>query len=249
MNKNILLTLLLCCLFASWQSCSKSDDPDPCVNADLIIPGSNICLSMEHTGLSSKNRELIESKVKQGLADILKLMSIEDLRIRIVENSQLVIPEIGIGGYNPGANEVILGIDVNFSPLDSTLEKNLVSILAHEVHHAKRRRSVGYGNTLLEAVVSEGLADHFSIEISGNEPPPWTMALSSQELEAWIETAGQVWHKPYDHAKWFFGTDPGIPRWTGYNIGYELVRIYLSNNPAKKASFLHNEPAVSFKPI
>lgn len=248
MNKFIIRAYLFLGIFYFLSSCSKSEDLNPCINADLIFSNNNICLSIEHTGLNSLNRDLIDSIIKQGITDILQLMPIEDLQIRIVENSQLVIPEIGIGGYNPDAFEILLAIDSKFIYLDSTLNKNLISLLAHEIHHAKRRRSVGYGNTLLEAVVSEGLADHFSIEISGNEPPPWTMALSSQELEAWIETASQVWQNPYDHAKWFFGTDPGIPRWTGYSIGYEIVNNYLLNHPTKKASGLHNEPAVSFKP-
>lgn len=248
MYKFIIQAYLILSIFYCFSGCSKSDDPDICNNSNLIFPDHKICLSIEHAGLNSSNRETIASIIKQGIPGILQLMPIEELRIRIVENSQLVIPEIGIGGYNPDAFEVLLAIDSKFIYLDSTLNKNLISLLAHEIHHAKRRRSVGYGNTLLEAVVSEGLADHFSIEISGNETPPWTMALSSQELEAWIETAGQVWHNPYDHAKWFFGTDPGIPRWTGYSIGYEIVNNYLLNHPTKKASGLHNEPAISFKP-
>jgi hypothetical protein len=50
------------------------------------------------------------------------------------------------------------------------------------------------------------------------------------------------------HADWFFGTDPSIPRWTGYAVGFELVRAYLDANPGRRASALVGEPATSFVP-
>ena len=248
MSQNSLIALIFLGISILNSGCSKSDDDKPCDTLPIISSTNNICLTIEHTRLSNAHRDIIESKVSSGLSSINSLIPINDLRISIVDNPQLVIPEIGIGGYNPDEHEVILAIDVNFSNLDSTLEENLIAILAHEIHHAKRRRSVGYGNTLLQAVVSEGLADHFSIELTGIEPPPWSIALTNDELQNWIDAAGNSWSQPYNHGAWFLGTDPNIPRWTGYSIGFELVKNYLLNNPGRLPSNLHNEQASSFEP-
>jgi uncharacterized protein YjaZ len=64
-----------------------------------------------------------------------------------------------------------------------------------------------------------------------------------------METAGMLWNEPsYDHNAWFFGTDPDIPRWAGYAIGFELVKNYLSKHPGTLPSTLWNEPATAFMP-
>ena len=248
MTQKIFINLILLSLFIFYGGCSKSDDNEICHSGNVISSTDNICLAIEHGGLSDAERALIESKVMSGLQSINRLMPINDLRIRIVENAQLVIPEIGIGGYNPNEQEVMIAIEVSYPDLNAALETNLIPILAHETHHAKRRRSVGYGNTLLEGVISEGLADHFSIEITGIQPPPWSIALNEDELQHWIETASPSWNQNYNHAQWFLGTDPTIPKWTGYSIGFELVQNYLKENPNRLPSDLHDEPASSFAP-
>ena len=119
-------------------------------------------------------------------------------------------------------------------------------MLAHEMHHAKRRRTVGYGSSLLEASASEGLADSFAMEITGNGPPLWSVVLTGSDLDNWIITARSTWtNNSYDHSKWFFGTME-VPRWTGYSIGFKLVKDFISTNPTRKASDLFDEPAGSF---
>ena len=247
MFRNLLITLLLFGSLILEIGCSSSENNPVCDITPAELSENNLCVSIEHNGLTNAHRNIIEAKVLSGLVAINNLMPIDNLNIRIVENPQLVIPEIGIGGFNPGPQEIILAIDANFMDLDSSLEDNLIAQLAHETHHAKRRRSVGYGSTLLQAAVSEGLADHFSIEVTGINPPLWAVSLKGVELQNWISTASNTWNEAsYDHAAWFLGRDQNIPRWTGYSIGFELVKNYLTENPDKKASKLHDEPANSF---
>ena len=95
-------------------------------------------------------------------------------------------------------------------------------------------------------MVSEELADCFAVEVMGKDAPIWSLAVTGSELESLIETARINWNKnPYDHGKWFFGISSDIPRWTGYSVGYRLVKEYLSENPTRTPSGLHNEPAGS----
>ena len=66
-------------------------------------------------------------------------------------------------------------------------------------------------------------------------------------METWVARARTTWTKrPYDHSGRFFGTDPVIPRWTGYAVGFEIVRRYLSDHPDRRASDLVAEDAETF---
>jgi uncharacterized protein YjaZ len=192
---------------------------------------------------------MVESLITSGFKSINALMDIDQVLIRVVSEPNSVVPEIGIGGFNPSRDEVIIAINEKHRNLADAIDQALVPVLAHELHHAKRRRSVGYGSTLLEAAVTEGLADHFAIEVTGIDPFPWSTALTGSDLEEWINTASDTWNNPfYFHNSWFLGSDPSIPRWTGYAIGFDLVKNYLDELPDRKASLLHNEPASSFEP-
>lgn len=235
-------------ILLTLYGCTKSESDAECDALSIGNPADQFCLLVEHPDLNVTVRAKVQAKITEGLSAIQEIMPINELYIRVIEDPQIIIPEIGLGGFNPDAHEVLLAINTGFPDLDRTLDENLIPLLAHEIHHAKRRRSVGYGVTLLEAIVSEGLADHFSTELTGKEPPPWSTALPGEDLHQWIDTARDSWDQPYEHEAWFFGTDPAIPRWTGYAIGYAIVQDYLTNHPGSLPSALHNAPANVFKP-
>ena len=116
--------------------------------------------------------------------------------------------------------------------------------------HVARQRAIGFPDNLLSQMVHEGLADHFSLELTGHGPAIWAVALAGDSLDAWVERARAVWLAPPspDRNAWFFGTTPDIPRWAGYAIGFKLVGDYLAANPSRRASALLSEPATSFIP-
>ena len=226
--------------------CSPSEKMQICSADSGIMLEFGSCLVFEDSGLNTK-RDAIEVVVRETISLVNNKMAVENLKIRIKTAPSDVIPEIGLGGFNPNEHEVIISVDPDFSDLEQTIATELAPLLAHEMHHAKRRRAIGYGSTLLEASVSEGLADCFAMEITGIAPPAWSVALTGTALEDWIETAENTWtNSPYDHGQWFLGSTPDIPRWTGYAIGFKLVKDFLSENPTRKASDLFNEPANSF---
>ncbi len=117
--------------------------------------------------------------------------------------------------------------------LKAAVETWVPAALAHELHHSSRvRMGPGYGITLAEALVTEGLADHFVAEAFPDTPPqPWDDALSEdQETEVW-ERAQAVLEVPYgyDHRAWFFGRGD-LPRWAGYTLGYRIAQAYLGDD-------------------
>jgi len=119
-----------------------------------------------------------------------------------------------------------------------------------EFHHIARFRAEGPSETLFEAIVTEGLADRFTLELLAGDPPIWATAVQGAELVAWIETASETWMEPeFDPGPWFFaGFDSEVPQWTGYSIGWELTGRYLAANPSQNASTLVGTPASAFLP-
>ncbi len=226
------------------SACSGVGQNEGC---DGTLVQSNNCLVFE-AELGS-DQAVIEQIVRHTLSSVNAVMQIDDVQINVVVDPVQTIPELGIGGFSASEQEIRLFVDPASPVYSSSLSTELFPMLAHELHHTARRRTVGYGSTLFEAIVSEGLADHFSIEVAGGEPPLWSEALTESELEAWTTRAAETWHnRPYNHGHWFFGTNGEIPRWTGYAIGYQVIADYLSDNPGALPSKLFNEEAASFLP-
>ena len=94
--------------------------------------------------------------------------------------------------------------------------------------------------TLLDAMVAEGIADAFAMELHAGMEPPWTRALSP-------EAAEQIWPKvrrrlhvsdTTEIRRFLFGDNDRIPVWTGYTVGYRVVRGYLNRHPAARPASL-----------
>jgi uncharacterized protein YjaZ len=156
----------------------------------------------------------------------------------------------GLGGFTTGPSDVDVYVDPSYPGLDGVLAERLPPLAAHELHHTVRWRLRGYSwGTLLEALVSEGLADHFAIELMGGPPPPWCTALAEEEVETYLDLARAELDNPgYDHDAWFFGSGSRLPRWTGYTLGFRLVAGYLDRNPGASAASLVATPAEAFRP-
>jgi hypothetical protein len=157
------------------------------------------------------------------------------IRIGVALDGVWSIPEIGVGGVtHRRTGDVLVSID-DAPPggLKAALETWLPAILAHELHHSSRvRMGPGYGITLAEALVTEGLADHFAAEAFPDTPlQPWDNALSAdREAELWRK-AQSVLEEPYgyNHRAWFFGSGD-LPRWAGYTLGYRIAEAYLGDD-------------------
>ena len=174
-----------------------------------------------------------------------RLMPIHSLDV-VVKAGKFVIPEKGHLGFCPEAGVIYITVDPENSAFCKNDAHSIERMFVHELHHAVRWTGPGYGSTLGEVLVSEGLAGHFSIELFGGEPEPWE-SLHSDTIQPYYPQMLENWHRTdYDHNAWFFGTG-NLPRWLGYTAGFNLISRYLASSPNLKASMLANINAEELK--
>jgi Predicted Zn-dependent protease (DUF2268) len=142
-----------------------------------------------------------------------------------------MIPAWGIGGYAHGKGRISITVDPDHPRFgDAERGERLAAILAHEMHHLARARGPGFGETLGEVLVTEGLAQCFEVEI-GCPAPPYAIAVADDALKQFAARArSDVETKEYDSRAWFYGRsgDPHFPRHGGYSLGYALTRSWLA---------------------
>lgn len=172
------------------------------------------------------------------------------VRFEVSVEPARAIPGWGIGGYTIGPGDVDVVVDAAYPGLARILPERLPPLAAHELHHAARWQGIGYPYmTLLEAMVTEGLADHFAIELLGSPIPPWCDAFPESQTERWLARARpELDSTGYDHPAWFFGRGTELPVFAGYTLGYRLVRDYLASHPGSSAAGLVHAPAEIFRP-
>ena len=158
-----------------------------------------------------------------------------------------VVPEIGVGGgIDPGNGHVT----VNVAPkprvgLREALLRRVPVTMAHELNHAKRVVEgdgcwLAESTTMAEALVCEGLADAFARQVYPDAKTPHSDALTpAEESRMWGKIRTRVGDDlpREDFPRWFMsGGRGGIPQWTGYTIGFHIVRSYLRTHPGTTAA-------------
>ncbi|MFC3058043.1 DUF2268 domain-containing putative Zn-dependent protease [Paenirhodobacter populi] len=164
----------------------------------------------------------------------------------IMRAGKAVIPEKGHLGYAPERGLIYVTVDPENPILRTNPSQSLERMLAHELHHSSRWDGPGYGKTLGEALVSEGLAGHFAQEVYGGACDPWEQ-LPASTLRPYFFKAQADWQSAdYNHAEWFFGSQE-FPAWVGYSLGYEMVGRYLAAHGDARASNLVHADAADFR--
>lgn len=202
---------------------------------------------LQASGQLTVLEEKIRLSVETAVKEIEKKISIPLIDVVVDDNTREVIPEVGVGGLAPTAHLLYIHINLETKGLEEKLDSEIKSVVAHELHHCARWSATGYGTTLLEALISEGLADHFDREVNSGGPKQWSIAVSGEELKKIQERASEEFFcETYNHNAWFFGSEEKlIPRWAGYSLGYYIVGEYLAKT-GKKPSELVNEDARTF---
>ena len=165
--------------------------------------------------------------------------------LTVVVDPKRTITGIGVGGYtDPNTGDVTISLD---GAPDARIRTWLPVTLAYELDHVSRvNRGPGYGSTLLEVMVTEGMADAFATQAFPDAPEhPWAEALSPRQLRTLWGRAQPSLDELMDvrsYGEWFSGKGR-LPPWTGYSIGSGIVSSYLARHPEARASDLVTVPA------
>lgn len=146
----------------------------------------------------------------------------------------------GVSGISraPGVVELTLSPG-RFAP------ELVIRRMVRELHHLARWERPGYGRSLGEVLVSEGLAGHFVASVLGGPPDPWdaTVPPSGLAKRAMTEWA---W-RDLDRGLWFEGRG-NIRKWAGYGLAHRLVAEHLSREPDLGPLDLIHVPAEMLRP-
>ncbi|WP_241602492.1 DUF2268 domain-containing putative Zn-dependent protease [Rosenbergiella nectarea] len=199
------------------------------------------CLNMKIHALNAQGTltpyiEFIEHTLRDTHRQVSEQLTLPSIDV-IVKTGSYVIPEKGIMGYCPEEHLIYLTIDTDSSAFKKNGNESLKRMFTHELHHAARWGAIGYGDTLGAAILSEGLAGHFVLEIFNGEPEQWEM-VDWNTLHTHFNHMLANWDvKNYNHNDWFYGTGE-LPRWLGYSLGFRLVSWYLRSETTSKPSSL-----------
>lgn len=169
-------------------------------------------------------RRSLKRGFRVARARVPRLLPVGDVDVVMQELPALTIAETGVGGYSPAADILYIYCNPAHPQFRSSLDRELVPMIAHEMLHCVRWRGPGYGATLGEALVSEGLAMHVESLFRGHAPFYGT-TVDDAGLTRMLERARPLFDSTdYGHAAWFIGSEErDIPRYGGYALGYRIV--------------------------
>ena len=130
--------------------------------------------------------------------------------------SDIVIPEIGIGGMTTERGDILLSIDFSRRNIGKIITEQLPLSVYHELSHVVRGTHVMRGThdyaVLLDWLVFEGIASYIERKLFKEKVP--YIAPVKDEMEYWAQAQKILMKKTSykESRKWFFGTEK-LPRW------------------------------------
>ncbi len=198
--------------------------------------------------------------VEEALSRCSRELSRPDLSARVFllpgdgESRVLTRQMNGVLGFSLGAQAMM----VFLWPVEGW-QRWLAYTVSHEYLHLVRNllfpRGLSGGKlvytktqepeTLLDALVVEGLADIFAMALHPDIRPRWTDALSPDlEERLWPRVHRRLTvSDTAEVRRVLFGDGDRMPAWTGYTFGYRIVRDYLERHPGVHPAGLVGLPA------
>ncbi len=133
-------------------------------------------------------------------------------------------------GFCPYKNSILI-----FLAPQLFVHWSLKGSLAHEYNHAIFFNHHDMRQTLLETMVFEGLAEKFEEEVVGVGPTPYATTLTKKEATRIFNSMSphSLRSKSYNLYKHMFFGGKKYKKWTGYSIGYWIVKSFRKNVKAK----------------
>ena len=211
----------------------------------------NILLTGANGNLSDK-KEMIEKTVKVAEEYVFPKLKIDwDIDVLVTNRlHDIIIPEDGVGGLTITADFIEFAIN------QEKVTENLISeMLVHELCHAARwGKNNELISSLLDGIISEGIATYFEAEFikNRNERTVFIQTIlgrSGEENEKILDQLrDRLDSNEYDYNAIFFTGNNKLPRWSGYSLGFYLVKKYLEKT-GKTIEEAFADKNVDFKTI
>lgn len=195
----------------------------------------NILLTEANGNLSNK-KEMIENAIKMAEEYAFLKLNIDwDIDVLVTNRIPMIIPENGAGGYTFSADFIRINID------DKKVTENLISEnVVHELCHAARwGKNNEWIKSLFDGLIFEGLACVLEAEFVKDRSEKSlfikTILERTDEKNKKIleELRDQLDSNHYDYDTIFFNGNDKLSRWSGYSLGYYLVKKYLEKTGKK----------------
>jgi len=146
----------------------------------------------------------------------------------------IIIPEDGVGGRTRTSDFIEFAIN------EKATENLISEMMAHELCHAARwGKNKEWINSLFDSMISEGIATYLEAEFVKDRKEKTVfiktiLERTDNENEKILEKLrDQLDSNYYDYDTIFFNGNDELPRWSGYSLGYYLVKKYLEKNNKK----------------
>jgi uncharacterized protein YjaZ len=245
----ILLILILCTRF-NIVRCQDSKHDTIQTRIIELAQGCRLVLDAKIDLTDTLSIKIITG-IREVIPRIQKLIPADSITIDLAISSENILPEFGMGGASFNDR-----VGFYFDPKHPNFRVSfMLHSLAHELLHVTRLRMPQWQLTILECMITEGLADHFMVEVLNCKEPDWSRALTEKEIQQYMIQIKPLcrinhgsWTAEFNEKyffPWFFGrTGPEpIPHWTGYSLGWRIVENYLKAHPEARASSLVIAPA------
>lgn len=122
--------------------------------------------------------------------------------------------------------------------IDSIINTELPLAIYHEVSHVVRASTIGYGETLLDSFIQEGIACFVEQSIMPERTIPYIQKIENEHL-FWLQARKHFSQKITSklHSDWFFGTG-ALPNWIGYRLGYLIVQQFMNTHAIRLATLV-----------
>ena len=196
----------------------------------------NILLT-EANGNLSDSREIIVDAVKTAEEYVFPKLKVNwDIDLLVTNRLyDFIIPEDGVGGRTRTSDFIEFAIN------EEKATKNLISeMVAHEFCHAARwGKNDEWINSLFDGIISEGIATYLEAEFVKDRKEKTVfietiLERTDDENKKILEKLrDQLESNYYDYDTIFFNGNDELPRWSGYSLGYYLVKKYLEKTHKK----------------
>lgn len=196
----------------------------------------NILLTEANGNLSDK-KEMIKNAIRTAEEYVFPKLKVDwDIDLLVTNRLyDIIIPEDGVGGRTRTSDFIEFAIN------EEKATENLISeMIAHELCHAARwGKNDEWINSLFDGMISEGIATYLEAEFIKNREEKTLfvktiLERTDEDNERILEELrDKLDSNYYDYDMIFFNGNDKLPRWSGYSLGYYLVKKYLEKTGKK----------------